>query len=127
MLATPTAASATDSLCHPAHTAGACGQIRNTGSTAFTVATNYVSASSATGVKLSLSAGKDTLQSSFRTASGDARDWDAFWIPGGSCAKINSGVAAAFVSYDNRVGKAGVWHKVDNLGANVKVKSGSCP
>lgn len=97
-----------------------CGQIRNTGSATFTVSTDYVGGGQ-------VASGSRRMSVAPGVTASYPYDWDAVWIPAGWCGTFWTGVGYYFRSTDSRVGlSTGTWHKVDDLGADAKIKSGSC-
>ncbi|MBW8764228.1 MAG: hypothetical protein JF592_16890 [Microbacterium sp.] len=97
--------------------AAANGWILNGGSSTILIATDYVGNGSVSSgaTKMYISAGK---------VSPSGTDWDAVWVPPGSCGRF----ADAFGSWTvNRIGLSGWWVKIMDVGANASVKSGSCP
>ncbi len=105
--------------------AGFCGIIKNDGAINITATTDYRTPTSvATGAK------KATVKPGNKTPA--LYDWDAVWVPNGYCAKINGGPLWNSGGITNNISRssatsAGTWAKVDNWGASVKLKKGSCP
>lgn len=56
------------------------------------------------------------------------KDWDAVWVPKGHCLKTMGGPGQSIPGWNNRTGSnTGIWHKIDDFGAYVWLKKGSCP
>lgn len=118
-------AMAGDSLCSSISRYDSCGDIFATTSTqrGVNIATNYIGNGQVNGVMGYLSAG----QSSNSLKSGGLyRDWDAAYVTGGYCMTLYTGVTHTFRSTDNRIGTYGIWHKVDNWGADVHQHTAGC-
>lgn len=97
-----------------------CGWVYNAGSTSVKVGADY-NGSTITGQTTWLNSGQ---------WSPSGIDWDAFWVPAGACGRAYRPAQRGGIDLGtlNRVGySTGAWKKVDNQGAYVKVKSGSCP
>lgn len=101
-----------------------CGSIKNSGTINITVTTKYVSPTQ-TG------SGAHTMvvkPGGRATGAGAEYDWDAFWVPKGYCGASWGGPFWNSYSTLNRIDKtSGNWKKVDDFGASVKLKAGSCP
>jgi hypothetical protein len=121
----------------PAHTADAtcaapstitdlCGEVSNDGTSPVVIATRFVDPTTVEGIARILSP-HDTSDI-LTTPRGSLRDWDAVWVPAGACVRAEGGLTGSSVGYTDRVDQpTGRWHKIDNLGATVKLTYGSCP
>lgn len=128
VLAFAPAAAAADALCPTSSSTDSCGEIRvfSTSTNNVSIATNYHSDGTVSGVIGYVAPGGSSNK--YKTSTGMYRDWDAVWVPAGYRMVLYTGLGNLVPSVDNRVGKpTGVWHKVDNWGATVAVKPGSCP
>ncbi len=97
-----------------------CGWVYNAGSTSVKVGADY-NGWTITGQTTWVNSGK---------WSPSGIDWDAFWVPAGACGRAYrpGGRNGIDLGTLNRIGSStGAWKKVDNQGAYVTVKYGSCP
>ena len=116
----------------PAHAAAAncdpnkrlCGWIGNKGSISIKIGTDYNGSGG-----LQSGAWQRTLASGGHSGGiTPQKDWDAVWVPAGHCLKTMGGPGQGIPGWNNRVNSStGIWHKVDDFGAYVWLKKGSCP
>lgn len=114
-------ASAVGGVCDP--NARLCGWQGNKGNISVTVSTDYIG----NGQVHASSVRKALAPGGFSSGFTPRRDWDAVWVPGGYCLKTMGGPGQLIAGWNNRVGLSGTWHKVDDFGAYVWLKAGSCP